>query len=101
MTAFVTTDLPASVNTVEKLAVWSATVLNHLYPDLTAIEENGQAELTAQASPFLINAVSPSQWRNIQRLSIPLDRNWQRGNDGIWASCQDLGSSAVPTEFKS
>lgn len=101
MTAFQTTDIPASVNTVEKLAVWAQTVLNHLYPQVTAVEASGLAERVAQASPFEVTAVEPSQWRYISRTSIPLDRNWQRGSSKIWANAQDLGSASIPTEFKS
>ena len=101
MTTFQSTDLPASVNTVEKLAVWAATVLNHLYPETTAIEATGDGERVAQASPFEVTAVEPTQWRHIARTSIPLNRNWQRGASKLWANAEDLGSSSIPTEFKS
>lgn len=101
MTAFQTTDIPASVNTLEKLAVWASTTLNHLYPQVTAMEASGLAERVAQSSPFEVTAVDPSQWRNISRLSIPLNRNWQRGSSKIWANAEALGSAAIPTEFKS
>lgn len=101
MTAFQTTDIPASVNTLEKLHVWSATVLNHLYPTVTAIEATGLAERVAQSGPFEVTAVDPPQWRNIARVSVPLNKNWQRGDSKIWANAEDLGSSSIPTEFKS
>ncbi|MEM6837681.1 MAG: glucose-6-phosphate dehydrogenase [Cyanobacteria bacterium P01_C01_bin.120] len=101
MTAFQTTDIPASVNTVEKLAVWATTVLNHLYPTVTAIEATGLAERVAQAGPFEVTAVDPPQWRNIARTSVPLNKNWQRGASKIWTHAEDLGSSSIPTEFKS
>lgn len=101
MTAFSTTDIPASVNTLEKLHVWSSTVLNHLYYNTTAVEATGLAERTAQAAPFEVTAVDPTQWRHISRVSVPLDRNWQKGASKVWANAQDLGSSAIPTEFKS
>ena len=99
MTAFVTTDLPASVNTVEKLAVWTASVLNYLYPDDTATEAAGVAQRTCQAGPVEITAVSPTVWRHISRLSIPLNRNWIRDGEQ-WEQAQDIGSSAIPAEFK-
>jgi len=101
MTAFQTTDIPASVNTLEKLHVWSGTVLNHLYPTVTAIEATGLAERVAQSGPFEVTAVDPSQWRNITRTSIPINRNWQRGASKIWANAEDIGTAAIPTEFKS
>ena len=101
MTGFLTSDLPASINTVEKLHAWSSTVLNHLYRDSSDIEENGQAQFLAQSSPFLITAVSPSKWRLISRTSILLNPNWQKGSSKIWANAEDIGSAAIPVEFKS
>lgn len=101
MTTFQTSDLPASINSVEKLAVWAGMVLNHLYPQATAIEATGDAERVAQSSMFEVTAEEPTQWRNIVRLSVPLDRNWQRGAAKVWANAQDIGSSSIPTEFKS
>ena len=101
MTGFVTADIPASINTVEKLHAWTSTILNHLYPGVTAIEENGQAELVATAAPFQITAISPPQWRFIDRCSMPLNSNWQRGAGKLWANVEDLGSASIPTEFKS
>lgn len=101
MTAFSTSDLPASINTVEKLHVWASTVLNHLYPTQTAIEATGNAERVAQASPFEVTASDPPQWRHISRGSIALNRNWQRGASKIWTHAEDIGSASIPTEFKS
>lgn len=100
MVAFVTTDIPSSVNSVEKLAVWCATILNHNFKSQTAIEATGSAQRTATAAPFEITAVDPPVWRHISRLSIGLDPNWVRGGK-IWNFAQDLGSAAIPTEFKS
>lgn len=100
MTAFTPSDIPASVNTVEKLHVWSGTLLNHLYPTVTAIEATGNAERVAQSGPYEVTAVDPPQWRNITRASIPLSKNWQRSGK-IWEHGEDIGSVAIPTEFKS
>lgn len=100
MTAFSTTDIPANVNTVEKLAVWSAQVLSFLYPDKTALEATGTAERVAQSTVFEVIAESPSQWRHGSRISVALNRNWMKGNGDIWEHVIDIGSSAIPTEFK-
>lgn len=101
MTALLATDIPSSINSLEKLAVWTATVLNHLNTNLTVIEQTGSAQLAATASPFFITASDPTTWRYIARQSIALDKNWQRGNGKIWTFAQDLSSAAIPTEFKS
>lgn len=101
MVAFATTDLPSSINTVEKLMVWASMVLNNLHPTLTVIEATGTAERAATAAPFYIVASDPQTWRHINRNSIKLNSNWQRGTGKIWTFAEDLSSAAIPTEFKS
>lgn len=101
MTAFSPSDLPASVNTVEKLAVWASTVLNDLNPNLTVIESTGQSQLAATSYPFRITASDPPAWRVISRTSIVLGDTWRRGNGKIWTYAQDLGTAPIPTEYKS
>jgi hypothetical protein len=100
MTAFSTSDLPASINSVEKLYAWCATVLQHLYPTTTVIESTGVAERAISAAPFFVSASDPATWRYISRGSIKLTSTWQRTGK-IWQYAEDIGSSAIPTEFKS
>lgn len=95
------TDLPPSIDTVEKLAVWTATVLNHLYPAATIVEGAGNASNQATAAPFQITANDPPNWIHIGRVSLQLSSNWQRGNTKIWANAQPIGNAAIPVEFKS
>jgi hypothetical protein len=101
MVAFATTDLPSSINTVEKLHLWSATVLQNLHPTTTAIEAAGNAQLVITAAPFWITASDPATWRYISRSSIGLNSNWQRGTGKIWTFANDISGQAIPTEFKS
>lgn len=101
MTAFQPTDLPSSINSVEKLAVWCSTVLNHLYPAATTIEAAGSASRSATAAPFFVTATDPPGWIHISRVSVQLNANWQRGTSDIWENAIDLGSASIPTEFKS
>jgi hypothetical protein len=101
MTVFAATDLPSTINSVEKLEVWATTVLQHLYSSMTVIESTGNAELAVSAAPFFITASDPDVWRYITRTSIALNSNWQRGAGKIWTHALDLGNSAIPTEFKS
>jgi hypothetical protein len=100
MTAFTPTDIPSSVNTLEKLIVWASTIMNDLYTDTTAIESTGNAERVCQSAPFLITAVTPPTWRVVSRTSIPLQPTWRR-QQKIWQFAIDIGSASIPTEFKS
>jgi hypothetical protein len=100
MVAFAPTDIPAAINSLEKLNVWSMTILNDLFPTLTAIEAVGTADRVAQSAPFYISASDPAGWRVISRSSIPLQPTWRRQGK-LWLSANDIGSSAIPTEYKS
>lgn len=100
MVLFVVSDLPTSINTVEKLEVWCTTVLQHLHPSLTVIEQVGQAERAVSAQPFFITSSDPQTWRYITRTSIALNANWQRTGK-IWQHALDLSNASIPAEFKS
>lgn len=100
MVAFQPSDIPSSVNSLEKLQVWTTTILQHLHPTMTVIEATGVAERAATAAPFYIVASDPAAWRYISRTSVKLDPNWQRGVSKIWANAQDLSSQSIPPEFK-
>ena len=54
MTAFTTADLPASITTVEQLAVWAGSILAEVNPSLTAIEGPGSSVRAAAANSFFI-----------------------------------------------
>lgn len=101
MVAFTPTDLPSSINSVEKLAVWSMTVLQHLHPELTVVEAPGQSQLAVTAQPYFITVAEPPTWRYVARGSIALNANWQRGASKLWTHAIDLSNQSIPTEFKS
>lgn len=101
MVAFQTTDLPASIDTVEKLAAWSLTVLNYLHPILTATEATGSAERVATAAPFYITADPSPKWRYIGRFSFVLNQQFQTGQAKIWANVEQLSTQSIPAAMKS
>lgn len=100
MVAFSRTDLPDSVNTVEKLIVWSETLLQNLCPDITAVEVAGGSDNIAISQPWFIKASNPPGWRVISRSSIPVSAQWQRSGK-IWTHAIEVSSASIPAEFKS
>lgn len=98
MTAFDKAQIPATVNSAEKLAVWVNTLLADLYRDTTVIEASGVAERVAQSSPFLFTATNPSVWRAVSRTSIQLDAGWRRTGK-LWIYAQDIGTLAIPSDY--
>ncbi|NDJ16780.1 glucose-6-phosphate dehydrogenase [Myxacorys almedinensis] len=101
MVAFAPSDVPSSVNSVEKLIVWANSLMDELHPSVTAIEASGVAERVCASGLFKITATDPVTWRAISRTSIPIGSSWRRGNAKIWTFAQDISSQAIPTEYKS
>jgi hypothetical protein len=101
MTAFTPSDIPTEIDTVEKLHVWTSTLLSYLYPDLTVIESAGSAVRAMTSGPFQITAVEPSIWRLVDRGSIALDKEWRGANNQVWNYALPLGTTAIPASFKS
>lgn len=100
MSAFSPADLPDSINTVEKLHLWTSTLLQHLNSEVTALEVGGSLDRAIFSQPWYITAGSTPTWRVITRSSILVSPNWQRGGK-IWTFAQELGSATIPSEFKS
>lgn len=101
MTALnLSTDIPSSINTVEKLIVWSNALMSELYQETLVVEAVNVQERVFQYSPFLVTAVDPSIWRVINRSSIELDKNWRRQGK-IWTYAKEVGTIPIPTDFKS
>lgn len=99
MTTFAVTDIPATINSVEKLAVWANQVLNHLYPSVTFEENAGQSIRAAQCSPYEVAITSPPEYRFYGRLTFKLNRNWQQTGK-LWEHALDLGSLGVPPAMR-
>lgn len=93
------TDIPSSVNTVEKLAYWAVSALNQMYPTLQATEGVGYTERVAQASTVYVLAAS--KWRFLGRASLEMSPLSQVGGAKAWTFVQELGNTALPVEFKS
>lgn len=98
MTALQLGNIPDAINTVEKLHVWSSTVLIHLNPEVTVIEVGGSLDRAVLAQPWFIPASNPPTWRYISRTSIQISPNWNRGGK-IWTYAQDLSAASIPSEF--
>lgn len=99
MVALAISDIPDTINTVEKLEVWCATILQHLCPELTVVEATGGADRAVLSQPWFIPATNPPTWRVISRTSIQLSPNWQRGGK-FWSHAQELSTASIPSEFK-
>jgi hypothetical protein len=93
------TDIPSSVNTVEKLNVWSGLLLANIFPTLIAVEGASYQERAAQANPFYV----PNDLKNrlIVRTSLVLSPDYLIGGAKTWTFVQELGTTAIPPVFRS
>lgn len=93
------TDLPATVNTVEKLVVWSTSLLNDLYLAQAAVESSSGSTRVVESAPYLITATQTPTWRLIGRTSFELEPTWRRGGR-IWTYAREFGQLPIPSEYK-
>lgn len=98
MTNFTQSQIPWDINTIEKLHVWTASILSDLYGTQTAVEEEDEAVRVADSGPFYASQANPPTWRIITRTSIPLGSTWKRTGQ-IWDHAQNLGDLPLPSDF--
>lgn len=100
MTAFVTTDIPSSVNTLEKLAAWVGLALQRCNPNTTILEAQG-LNPERVASAILFKADDNSTRIGI-RLSLEVDNGYAENPAKFWTNIKELPQSAIlPAAFKS
>lgn len=98
MTAFnPTTDLPAQVNTVERLALWAISVLYFLhgkedYPEL-------QGEQTPIVT-FQQGMAADGTERAILRISLEVEPDWATRTEKFFLLAKEYSSSTIPASFK-
>lgn len=101
MTAFAPADIPASVDSLEKLAVWVTTALNNINLQNTVQEVSGVNQPVAVAQYFNYKVGETMKWRYVGRISVELAPEFQQGAAKLWTHAQNLSSTAIPTGFKS
>ena len=100
------TDIPATIDTLEKLVAWSSIALSNLYPNVTVLEGSDADNVTyarvAQSNPYYITVdATDAAWRLISRSSLKIDSTWQSGANKLWENVEPLGSLSLPEGFKS
>ena len=97
MTAFTQTDIPANVDTLEKLFVWAGTALHALNFDQTAIEGVGNPVRVAQSQVFFIDNTNEN--RLMLRGSLEIENNFTYSGEKIWTHVRPLNQADLPSEF--
>jgi hypothetical protein len=101
MTAFSSADLPSSINTIEKLAVWVSMAMNNLNQQTSIQEIVNLNQPVAVSQIFEYTDGAVKKWRFVGRISVELSANWQQGATKMWTHAQALTATTIPTDFKS
>lgn len=101
MTVFnASTDLPASINSLEKLALWVGLALNRLNPTLAHLEDPNI--VPEKAAQMAIRRFEDGNEYMIIRVAIKLDETYKTDNSRkIWTFAEDLSNVALLAGFKS
>jgi hypothetical protein len=99
MTAFIPANLPASVDTLEKLSVWSSLALQAISPNVFVVEGQGYTERVAQANPYYVP--SDLKHRMVSRQSIQMDAAYLAGGQRLWTYALPITATAIPANFTS
>lgn len=104
MTDFTPSDLPPSVNTVERVLAWAAEVLSSNYPDVRITElldnaGNPLPQRVAQSDRYYVSATNPGSWRLVVRVSLPLNPSFQF-NGPVYKNIDPIGSVPTNAGFK-
>ena len=95
----ITTDIPADINTLERLAMWACMALRRVNPTLSIIEiANQPAEKAVQTA--LVQA-DDNTIRFIGRVSLEIPQDYAEDNTKkLWIKPKELSNTALPEAYK-
>ena len=97
MSAFSPSNLPTSVDTLEKLLVWAGAAFYKINRTATAVEGTGTASRVAQFGIFTVESNNTD--RVIMRQSLVLDPDYAIDNQPVWANVTQTSTEAIPSDF--
>ena len=95
----ITTDIPASINTLERLATWAILALRRVNPTQQVLEiPGGNPERTIQAA---IIQADDDTIRFFGRVSIAIENDYAEDNvNKLWMKSLELSNTVLPDAFK-
>jgi hypothetical protein len=97
MTAFTTSDIPTSINTLESLSLWVGLALSKINPTQTAVEGSGAPVKIAEFGIF--NVPQNNTTRVILRQSIEIEEDFAYDGGKLWEQAKEFSSDNLPTGF--
>lgn len=97
MAAFNTGMIPASITTMEGLAVWVGSVMNFTNPNSIVIETETRAEKACQFGTF---QDANGNDRVLIRLCVEINSNWASNGLKYWQNAKEFPlGAAVPASY--
>ena len=97
MTAFSSSQLPATINSVEKGFVWFGGILYQLHSK-SLYQESDLTGLVPRVASQIGLAADNREYL-ILRASIPLPPDWPTATVPLWQLAQDLADTPIPSGF--
>lgn len=97
MSAFAPSQIPAWVNTFERLAAWAATALAEVNPNATIVISPGVSEIACQASDFRFNSDPTNVNRYAVILYLPLATTYRAA--APMRGVSELSTTAIPASY--
>lgn len=92
------TDIPSSVNTVEKLACWAVMALARCNPDAKILEIPGQPSVEVALATLL--RASDGSTRYVVRASLPVQPGYGETAAKWWNNINEFSTTALPAAYK-
>ena len=95
----ITTDIPTSINTLERLATWAILALRRVNPTQQVLEiPGGNPERVIQAA---IIQADDDTIRFFGRVSIAIENDYAEDNvNKLWMKSLELSNTVLPDAFK-
>lgn len=92
-------DIPADIDTYEKLAVWLGTLMETACGSRESVEVEGARPEKIAQCPIYVDA--NNQLKVTVRLCVPMDRNlYSDRTQKFWQFAQPMANTDVPASFK-
>ena len=99
MTTFNTANLPASIDSVEKLAVWALSILAEINPNTTVQTGAFVVERVATVNPFFFQNEANTPDRVTCVAYLPLNLDW-RGKGRLFEDgVSEVSTQPIPTHY--
>lgn len=95
---FSPSQLPSSIDTVEKLAAWVGMLLHRANSTLKIVEAENYSDYACQASVFQAN---DGTQRLVLRINLELQAGYAESGSKLWTQAKPFSDTAIMTGYTS